>query len=96
MALETYEYIKQENLSEWDTITEDDIHQIAEGYVPVYYNEIISEWQELPMEHTDTWQDFGISEDTTIFTLMGYDLFNYYYQLADKAFSEIKEELDDA
>lgn len=96
MALTTYEEIKEEILNDWEDITEDDIHQIADGYVPVYYSEIIKEWQELPMEDTDTWRDFGISEDTTIFTLMGYDLFNYYYQLADKAFSEIKEEQDNA
>lgn len=96
MALTTYQEIKDEILSEWDNITEDDIHQIADGYVPVYYSEIIKEWQELPIEETDTWRDFGISEDASIFTLMGYDLFNYYYQLADKAFSEIKEEQDNA
>ena len=92
MALTTYEEIKEELLNDWDNISEDDIHQIADGYVPVYYGEIISEWQDLPMEHTDTWQDFGINNDTSIFTLMGYDLFNYYYQLTDKAFSEIKSE----
>jgi hypothetical protein len=96
MALTTYEDIKQEILDYRDWMTEDDIHQTADGYVPVYYNEIISEWQALPMEHTDTWQDFGISNDTSIFTLMGYDLFNYYYQLVHKAFHEIKEEQDNA
>ena len=96
MGLTTYEDIKQEILDDWDNITEDDIHQIADGYVPVYYSDIIKEWQDLPMEYTDTWQDFGISEDTTIFKLMGYDLFNYYYQLTEKVFREVEEERDNA
>lgn len=94
MALTTYQEIKDEILSDWDNITEDDIHQIADGYVPVYYSDIIKEWQEMPSEFTDTWKDFGISNDTSIFTLMGYDLFNYYYSLTEQAFREIEEAQD--
>ena len=96
MALTDYEDIKQEILNDWEDITEDDLHQIAEGYIPIYYGDIISEWQELPMEYTDSWRDFGISQDTTIFKLMGYDLFNYYYQLTDKAFRDVEEAQDNA
>ncbi|CAB4129741.1 hypothetical protein UFOVP115_105 [uncultured Caudovirales phage] len=58
---------------------EDMISELAESEVPVYTHEIISEWSDLPTDARDEWVDvFVVDDDTTIATLMGYDLFLYY------------------
>lgn len=92
--LTTYEEIKAELISEWEHLTESRLHEYAESNTPVYYSEIAKEWQALPMEHSDKWQEFGIefTPDTTIFSLMTTDLHLYYMELVEKAFSEITEE----
>lgn len=90
----TYEEIKENLLNDYDkeNLTEDVIHEVADNCCPVYYSDIISEWQALPSENSDTWQDYPITRDTTITSLMAVDLYEYYYQLADKAYREITEE----
>jgi hypothetical protein len=92
--LTTYEEIKAELLSEWEHLTESRLHEYAESNTPVYYSEIAKEWHELPMEHSDRWQEFGIefTPDTTIFSLMTTDLHLYYMELVQKAFEDITEE----
>ena len=97
MALTTYSDIKDAILDEWDRIQEnpypeDTLGEIADGYLPVYYSEITQEWQELPMEYTDTWADFGIGTDSKIYDLMTIDLYNYYRQLASRAYSELSQD----
>ena len=58
---------------------EDMISELAESEVPVYTHEIISEWSDLGSDARDEWQGvFVANEETTIATLMGYDLFLYY------------------
>ena len=103
MALTNYGDIKQAILDEWERIQdnpypEDTLGEIADGYLPVYYNEIISEWQELPMEYTDMWHDLAPENDSTICGLMTIDLYNYYRELASRAYSELLQdkEQDDA
>jgi hypothetical protein len=92
--LTTYNEIKAELLSEWEHLTESRLHEYAESNTPVYYSEIAKEWQELPREHSDRWQEFGMefTPKTTIFSLMETDLHLYYFGLVEKAFEEITEE----
>ena len=92
--LTTYEEIKDHLLNEYDreALSENVIHEVADSFCPIYYSEIIKEWQALPSENSDTWQDYPITSDTTITSLMTVDLYEYYYQLADKAYREITEE----
>jgi hypothetical protein len=92
--LTTYEEIKAELISEWEHLTESRLHEYAESNTPVYYFDIAKEWQALPMEHSDRWQEFGIefTPDTTIFSLMTTDLHLYYMELVQKAFEEITEQ----
>lgn len=92
--LTTYNEIKAELLSEWEHLTESRLHEYAESNTPVYYFEIAKEWQELPMQHSNRWQEFGIefTPDTTIYSLMETDLHIYYMELVEKAFAEITEE----
>ena len=84
-------------LTEWDHITEDDLYEIADGLVPVYYSDTIAQWRDLTMEDTDTWTDTigDLSGDTTIFSLMNIDLFNYYLKQVESVFAEINEEKEE-
>jgi hypothetical protein len=97
MALTNYGDMKQAILDEWERIQDDPylgdtLGEIADGYLPVYYSEIIQEWQELPMEYTDQWQDLASENDSTICGLMTIDLYNYYRDLASRAYSELSQD----
>ena len=100
MALTTYQDIKQQLLDEWEYyITEENTHLFAEELIPVYYSDIMEEWKELPNEYTDVWHEYVGGElrgKISIFNLMSYDLFHYYFDLVSKAFNEIKEEQNNA
>jgi hypothetical protein len=95
--LTSYNQIKQEMLDEYDNLTEDAVHEIADSNCPIYYSEIIAEWQQLPSEYSDTWRDHGheVTPETTITNLMAIDLYYYYLELANKAFAEISVERED-
>ena len=74
---------------------EDLISQLADSEVPVYTHEIISEWSDLTLDYRDEWQGvFEVNEDTTISTLMGYDLFLYYQNAFSVAFIAVRDELE--
>lgn len=92
--LTTYNEIKAELLDEWEHLTESRLHEYAESNTPVYYSEIVKEWQELPAENTDAWQEYGaeFTPDTTIYSLMTTDLHLYYFALVERAFAEITQE----
>jgi len=68
----------------------------ADTQVPIYYNEIIQEWSDLPAEYRDTWQDTSIDHKTTIYNLMSIDLFNYYYEKTTEILDDIRQERDNA
>jgi hypothetical protein len=97
MELTSYNDIKKELLGEWDHITESRLHEYAESNTPVYYSDIAKQWQELPMENTDAWQEYGVefTPDTTIYSLMTTDLHLYYFGLVERAFAELTEELEE-
>ena len=92
--LTSYEEIKRQLLEDYDreNLNQDTSYEIADNNCPVYYADTIAEWQVLPSEYCDTWQDYGITEKSSIVGLMTIDLFNYYHQLADRAYLEITEE----
>jgi hypothetical protein len=92
--MSTYPEIKKQLLDEWEHITEDDLPEIADGLVPVYYSGILEEWRDLSMSDTDTWQETlgDLTQETTIFNLMSCDLYNYYMKEVAEAYREIEEE----
>jgi hypothetical protein len=71
---------------------EDLLTELADSACPIYYNDIISDWQEMPSEFNDSWQESGTSENATIFSLMSIDLFNYYYDQYTEIFAEVMED----
>jgi hypothetical protein len=65
--------------------------------LPVYYNQIVKEWQEMPSDYNDRGaQELGRGEDTTIIRLMSLDLYLYYTDIFNKAIEELEEELENA
>ena len=69
----------------------DNSHEWVDGYLPVYNDRIIAEWQEMPGEYDDRGTaELGMSEDGGIIARMSLDLFLYYTDL----FNEVMEEME--
>ena len=91
-----YTYIKQEILDNWEQFESnayphDLLDEFADSAVPVYSNEVIQDWQEMPSEFDDSAQEFDIDPDATIVQRMSLDLFNYYRHQYQKAYNELAE-----
>lgn len=99
MALTTFTEMKQELRDNWENFADsayphDLLNEFADSACPVYYGQIIAEWQEMPSEFTDSWQDLGTDGSASITTLMQMDLFNYYSHLALTAYQELCDEME--
>ncbi len=98
-----YNEIKNAILEEWeelieDTYPEDRLAEMADGFVPIYYGEIIKDWTEMPMEYTDNWKEqYGgiIPEEVGITALMTSDLYDYYRNTTLGIYEELKKEKED-
>ena len=94
----TNEEIKKELLENWEQIEGnpyplDMVREFADGYSPVYYNDILKDWAEMPSEFNDRWQEFTPDANgKTIFSLMSIDLWVYYLEQAETVYNEIKAE----
>jgi hypothetical protein len=76
----------QDNSGEW-----------VDGYLPVYYNQIVQEWQEMPSEYNDRGaQELGVNKDNEnhIYNLMSLDLYIYYTDIFNEAITELEEEME--
>jgi hypothetical protein len=78
-----------------DTYPEDRLNEMADSAVPVYTNEIISEWVDLPFDSRDRWQDFGADSNATITHLMALDLLVYYQELFSQTYFELTKDLEE-
>jgi hypothetical protein len=91
-----YTDIKGDILDHWEQLAEmaypdDLLRELADSACPVYYSDIMTDWQEMPNEFTDQWQEFvEATQDTTIFSLMSADLFNYYDTKYTEVYNDIK------
>ena len=78
---ETLEDIR-DNSGEW-----------IEGYLPIYYNKIVQEWQEMPSEYNDRGHaELGQGGEINIYNLMSLDLYLYYNDIFNEAINELEEE----
>ena len=91
--------IKSDILDNWERLKEsphpeDWLTEMAESACPVYYSDILKDWQEMPSEFNDSWQENGIptTEKTTIFGLMGWDLYFYYDSEYRRIFAEVRHD----
>lgn len=92
----TYEEIKQELKEHLDELSQDNLSEWADGFIPVYYSDILKDWQEMPSEFDNRWKDdTDINEDTTIYSLMMIDLFWYYLDQCESAYKELLEEAEE-
>ena len=79
---ETLEDIR-DNSGEW-----------IEGYLPVYNNKIVEEWQAMPSEYDNRGAvELGhLEQEINIINLMSLDLFLYYTDIFNEAVTELEEE----
>jgi hypothetical protein len=65
------------------------------GYVPVYNNRIIEEWQNMPGEYDNRGAaEYGYADTPDIVRLMTLDLYVYYSDLFFQVLKDIAEELE--
>jgi hypothetical protein len=98
----TQEQMKEEVLNEINNNGEDldeirdNSGEWVDNYVPIYNNQVIKEWQEMPSEYDDRGaQELGINEDATIINRMTLDLYLYYSDLFAEVLDEVEEELEE-
>jgi hypothetical protein len=90
--LTSFQSIKSELADSFDWLTEDNLYEYVDGFVPVYTNEIIAEWTIMPNEYDNTWQELGLSDKATITDRMSADLYNYYRDQVQAAYEELVAE----
>ena len=93
-----YTDIKQELKANWEQLADnpyatDLVNEFVDSALPVYNNEIIKDWQEMPHEYDNFWHDEGY-EGKTITALMTYDLWRYYSNQYHTAYNELCEEME--
>jgi hypothetical protein len=69
--------------------------EVIDSYLPVYYNRIIEEWQEMPSEYDNRgWAELGGGGEITVYNLMSLDLYLYYTDLFNEAITEVEDSLE--
>jgi len=82
------------NGSDLDTIR-DNSGEWIDGYLPIYYNQIVEEWQAMPSEFNDRGRlELGADSEATIYNLMSLDLYLYYSDIFNQAITELEEEIE--
>jgi hypothetical protein len=98
--MNTYKYI-YEDLKQTITNGEDmesirnNSGEWIDGYLPVYNNNIIEEWKDMPGEYDNCGAaELGIPGDISIISLMQLDLYLYYSDVFFQVLTDIAEELE--
>lgn len=84
-----------------DGIELDDIRENSgewvDGYLPIYNNRIVEEWQLMPSEYDNRgYAELSGGGDIDILNLMTLDLYLYYSDLFNEAIEKVAEELEEA
>lgn len=80
---------------EFDTLDSirDNIGEWIDGYLPIYYTDIVKEWQEMPSEYDNRGaEELGTGGKIDIYNLMTLDLYVYYLDLFNEVLDDIEEE----
>jgi len=91
-----YEDLKQTitNGEDMESIR-DNSGEWIDGYLPIYNNRIIEEWQDMPGEYDNRGAaELGIPGDISIISLMQLDLYLYYSNIFFQVLDDIAEELE--
>lgn len=93
------EEIKQELTN--DGVELDDLRDNSgewiDGYLPIYNNQIIEEWQSMPSEYDNRGAaELGhLEQEINIVNLMTLDLYLYYSDLWHEALASVENELEE-
>ena len=90
----TMEEIRKLMKTEYDTLTEDTLPEIADSVTPVYYNEIMRDWAEMPSHYNDSWKEYGYDANKNeggILQLMALDLYFYNVDRVTEVWRELEE-----
>jgi hypothetical protein len=93
------EEIKQEITRDGVEIDDlrDNSGEWIDGYLPVYNNRIIEEWQSMPGDYDNRGAaELGIPGEISIISLMQLDLYLYYSDLWHEALESVESELEEA
>ena len=101
MSYQTKQQMKEEfkteiaNGSDLDTIR-DNSGEWIDGYLPIYYNQIVEEWQAMPSEYNNRGSaELGhLGQEIDIYNLMSLDLYVYYSDIFNEAVTELEEEME--
>jgi len=91
-----YEDLKQTitNGEDMESIR-DNSGEWIDGYLPIYNNNIIEEWKDMPSEYDNRGSaELGIPSDISIIALMQLDLYLYYSDVFFQVLDDIAEELE--
>jgi hypothetical protein len=91
-----YEDLKQTitNGEDMESIR-DNSGEWIDGYLPIYNNNIIEEWKDMPSEYDNRGSaELGIPGDISIISLMQLDLYLYYSDVFFQVLTDIAEELE--
>jgi len=97
----TVEEMKKELLTALSNGEElDDIkdrsNEWIDGYLPIYNNRIVEEWQQMPSEYDNRGHaELGQGGEIDIINLMSLDLYLYYNDLFNEAVAKVEEELEE-
>jgi len=69
----------------------------VDGYLPVYNNRIVEEWQSMPSDYDNRgYAELGGGGEIDIINLMSLDLYLYYSDLWNEALNDVESELEEA
>lgn len=98
--MNTYKYIYEDlkqtitNGEDMESIR-DNSGEWIDGYLPIYNNNIIEEWKDMPGEYDNRGAlELGIPRDISIISLMQLDLYLYYSDVFFQVLTDIAEELE--
>jgi len=98
--MNTYKYIYEDlkqtitNGEDMESIR-DNSGEWIDGYLPIYNNNIIDEWKDMPSEYDNRGSaELGIPGDISIISLMQLDLYLYYSDVFFQVLDDIAEELE--
>jgi len=101
MSYETIKQMKEEldravqNGEDLDQI-EDRSGEWVDGYLPIYNNQIVQEWQNMPSEYDNRGHsELGMGGEIDIINLMTLDLYLYYSDLFNQALTELRQEIEE-
>jgi hypothetical protein len=69
----------------------------VDGYLPVYNNRIVEEWQAMPSDYDNRGAaELGAGGEINIINLMSLDLYLYYSDLFNEACNDVENDLEEA